>query len=342
MNIIQTVDALKAVQSGLTPTATPATGQTIMLFAADGTPAARIPVLGLSEAVYGTCSTGATVAEKVVTITDFVLLKGVVVSVFFNYAIDVQSATLNVSGTGAKSIYYRGAAITPRIVRGGCIVTMMYDGTRYNVIAIDGFERSDSDSSLYVDLGLPSGLKWARYNIDVSKDKGFAVNAEDSGSYFSWGHPNGYNPNTSVPDNEAFVGINEFSSTAYAALPAASIAASLAPSADMARVAVRAPWRLPTATEWQELYTSCSWTWTTQNGVNGYLVSSNSNANTIFLPAAGYGENTSLDNNGTTGCYWSSVYDSASAAASVSFSSSSVNVQTTEYRYLGLSVRPVQ
>ena len=45
-------------------------------------------------------------------------------------------------------------------------------------------------------------------------------------------------------------------------------------------------WRMPKSTELKELIDNCTWTWTTQNGVNGYKVIG-TNGNSIFLPAAG-------------------------------------------------------
>lgn len=64
---------------------------------------------------------------------------------------------------------------------------------------------------------------------------------------------------------------------------------------------------MPTDEEWEELRKECTWTWTTQNGVNGYLVTSPSPLKTsIFLPAAGYCYEDELLHDGESGVYWSS------------------------------------
>ena len=60
---------------------------------------------------------------------------------------------------------------------------------------------------------------------------------------------------------------------------------------------------MPTYTEQNELLENCTWTWTAQNGVNGYLVASKTNGNSIFLPAAG---SRNVNNVGEVGHYWSS------------------------------------
>ena len=67
-------------------------------------------------------------------------------------------------------------------------------------------------------------------------------------------------------------------------------------------------WRMPTTKELKELINNCTWTWTTQNGVNGYTVTG-PNGNRIFLPAAGYRIDSSLDRAGSYGDYWSSSLD---------------------------------
>ena len=102
---------------------------------------------------------------------------------------------------------------------------------------------------------------------------------------------------------------------------------------------------MPTDAEWTELRNNCIWTWTTQNGVNGYRVTSNKTGYTdksIFLPAAGYRDDTSLYNVGTYGTSWSSsLYtDNPRDALRVYFPSSSI-VRSNSLRSYGFSVRPV-
>ena len=90
-----------------------------------------------------------------------------------------------------------------------------------------------------------------------------------------------------------------------------------------------------------ELRTQCTWTWTTQNGVNGYKVTG-TNGNSIFLPAAGYRYSSSLGSAGSYGYYWSSTLEisSSSLALNVGFNYSYVSSYHYD-RYFGRSVRPV-
>ena len=110
---------------------------------------------------------------------------------------------------------------------------------------------------------------------------------------------------------------------------------------DAARVGLGSDWRTPTNSEWAELLDKCTWTWTTQEGVNGQMISA-PNGNSIFLPAAGYRYDSSLGSAGTQGLYWSSSLDPSipSNAWCLFFNSSGEKIRDFERCY-GLSIRPV-
>lgn len=65
-------------------------------------------------------------------------------------------------------------------------------------------------------------------------------------------------------------------------------------------------WRMPNGSEIQELIDNCTWTWTTQDGHNGYKVTGPS-GESIFLPAAGYIIGKESEGTGRSGNYWSST-----------------------------------
>jgi hypothetical protein len=96
---------------------------------------------------------------------------------------------------------------------------------------------------------------------------------------------------------------------------------------------------MPTRAEQGELREQCTWTWTSQNGVNGYKVTSKINGKSIFLPAAGYRGGSSLSYAGSDGYYWSSSL-STDHPLSLYFNSSYVGWNIS-YRSYGFSVRPV-
>ena len=178
----------------------------------------------------------------------------------------------------------------------------------------------------YVDLGLPSGLKWATCNVG-------ATTPEEYGDYFAWGE---VEPKTTY-NRDTYKYYDGSNFTKYTG----SDKTVLDPEDDAAAVNWGGAWRMPTKAEQDELCNNCTWTWTTQNGVNGYKVTG-PNGNSIFLPAASCMEEGSLYNAGSGGSYWSSSLDTVSPnnACSVLFSSGNV-VCYYDYRSRGRSVRPV-
>lgn len=80
---------------------------------------------------YGTCSTAAGTAAKTVTLNGFNLATGAKVAVKFTVTNTAANPTLNVNGTGAKSIKYRGAAISTDALAANRIYEFIYDGTDY-------------------------------------------------------------------------------------------------------------------------------------------------------------------------------------------------------------------
>ena len=154
----------------------------------------------------------------------------------------------------------------------------------------------------YVDLGLPSGLKWATCNVG-------ATTPEEYGDYFAWGETQPkdyYNWSTYKYCNG-----DEFLMTKYCVdsyYGTVDNKTTLELTDDAAHVNWGGKWRMPTIAEYDELKSTsnCAWTITTQNGVKGYKVTSKKNGNSIFLPVAGYREDDYLDYTGSTGYYWSS------------------------------------
>ena len=84
---------------------------------------------------YGTCGTAADTVAKTASITGFSLVSGAHVSIVFTNGISVASATLNINSTGAKPIYFNGAALQANMIRANARVLLAYDGTNYNVIS---------------------------------------------------------------------------------------------------------------------------------------------------------------------------------------------------------------
>ena len=171
----------------------------------------------------------------------------------------------------------------------------------------------------YVDLGLPSGLKWATCNIGASTPEGY-------GDYYAWGEITTKTEYTEENCRTYDVSMNDISGNA---------------NYDAARANWGSTWRMPTMTEMEELQDNCTWKWTTKNGVNGTIVTG-PNGNSIFLPAAGYCDSSSYCYVGKDGFYWNSTPYERGNYGAMGFNFHSIkNTPWDSYRFLGLPVRPV-
>lgn len=168
----------------------------------------------------------------------------------------------------------------------------------------------------WVDLGLPSGTKWATCNVGANTP-------ESNGKYYAWGETT--TKNVYSDDNYTY---KDSPST----LPA---------SADAATANWGNGWRMPTKVEMTELYSKCSFEWTTQKGVNGEKFTG-PNGNSIFLPASGFREEYELIREGTFGDYWSSTPNLKNPSEVYLLYFNSENcIAYDNYRHAGLPIRPV-
>ena len=196
------------------------------------------------------------------------------------------------------------------------------------------------------------GPYWAATNIGAEEPW-------DSGYYFWWGDTVGYKR-----ENDKWVASDGSSSNfsfdssnaptykkSIATLQSEGWIVSkngtyvLAPEYDAAQKHWGGEWRMPTPLELNSLRIMCDWTWDSMNGVYGYIVRGRGSyaSNSIFLPCAGYGDGTSLNEAGSDGYYWSSVPDSGYGRAwDLSIDSSGHGTYKWGYRCFGQSVRPLQ
>lgn len=188
----------------------------------------------------------------------------------------------------------------------------------------------------WVDLGLPSGTKWATMNVGASSPS-------DYGSYFAWGE-------TSSKSSFTWESLrycldttgNKFSKyvvdSQYGNVDGKE-------ELDLCDDAVNANWgrgwRMPTTVQIDELRAQCKWTWTSMGGHNGYKVVG-PNGKSIFLPAVGYRHDSSSDDVGLGGNYWSSTLGifNSRFAFYLTFNSSNFN-WVSDFRYFGHSIRAV-
>ena len=224
--------------------------------------------------------------------------------------------TLNLSNLEPQTTYYVRAYATNEV------------GTSYGEeVSFTTLERTFENGHEYVDLGL--SVKWATCNIG-------ATSPEEYGDYFAWGETS--TKETYDEDNCPTYGlsISQLQTQGYI-----DSEGNLTAQYDAAAANWGGDWRMPTYDDLNELINNCTWTWITQNGVNGYNVEG-PNGNSIFLPAAGLRNGSSLSLAGSNGYYWSSTpYENNGFVAYRLYFDSDDHRMNINVRYGGWSVRPV-
>lgn len=176
-----------------------------------------------------------------------------------------------------------------------------------------------------IDMGLPSGTKWAAYNVGATKP-------EEFGGFYAWGEiiENGkYDWDTYLygeEDSDIYGDLGkDISGTEY----------------DVAHVRWGGEWRMPTHEQFKELIDKCSPKWIKRGEVQG-MEFTGLNGAVLFLPAAGYFVDNVLYHQNASGGYWSStLWEGYDRDAFYYNFGSYMNMTVNEMRYIGHSIRPI-
>ena len=186
-----------------------------------------------------------------------------------------------------------------------------------------------------IDMGLPSGTKWAQYNVG-------AVNWEDCGGYYAWGETE----EKSIYSWDTYEHCDGTGNSLH------NIGDNIVGTEyDVAHVRWGGDWRMPTDEDYQELFDNCTFVFgKTKNNVVG-IQFTGPNGNKLFFPAAGYRSNETLLSKSSYGRYWSGQllfkieeypYNESIYSHSFEFSRSSSTLRLySMQRSYGYSVRPV-
>jgi hypothetical protein len=176
-----------------------------------------------------------------------------------------------------------------------------------------------------IDLGLPSGIKWASCNVGASKP-------EEYGGYYAWGETE----EKETYDWSVYIHCDGSYETCH------DLGSDISGTEyDIAQVKWGGNWCVPTLDDIKELLENCTSEWTTLNGVNGRKFTG-PNGNSIFLPAAGFRWDSGLSYAREFGYYWSSTQDPSYSTFACCLYFGSGDPDWDIYtRYFGLSVRPV-
>ena len=175
-----------------------------------------------------------------------------------------------------------------------------------------------------IDLGLPSGTKWANMNMGASSP-------DEPGSYYAWGETetkNNYDAQSYAHFSGGMIDIgSNIAGTQY----------------DVAHVKWGGRWRMPTKEQFEELMEYCTWTVEERNNSNGFLIKSPHNGKSIFLPAVGMRSGTDLPGNEMVmeGAYWTATASEEKSSWHFSSTDDVRRMDENGYRPYGLCIRAV-
>ena len=182
----------------------------------------------------------------------------------------------------------------------------------------------------YVDLGLPSGLKWAICNVG-------ATSPEQPGMYFAWGETKGYTSDD-IDSN-----VRSFNVAEYTGNSTSLISDDLIGKCDAAHIYMKGSWRTPINKDFTELIKNTYKTWIddyNKTGVSGLLLTSKTNGNSIFFPASGFCYNSLIGRMNSGGFYWTASIDSYVDAWYMHLGEKNQFV-LSDARYCGFTIRGV-
>ena len=227
------------------------------------------------------------------------------------------SPTITVTSSNTNVATVSGMTVTAT-GKGTTIITIIIAGdSNYNeytysdTLTVTGPMHNGHE---YVDLGLPSGTKWAEYNVGATSETEY-------GNWYKYG-----------------LGASSYDSsqTNYTGTET-----PLAISVDTAAQVWGGSWHMPTKTQLDESTANTTYEWTTINGVNGgKFTAKNGSGNYIFIPAAGRWYNGSYSDEGSRGLIWSSSPNNKGYAYRLRILDGTQSVNFDDRKY-GLSVRPV-
>ena len=242
--------------------------------------------------------------------------------------LDNASFLWSTSNSSVATVSSNG--LVKAVGQGSCIITASCDSkTAPCTINVSDVVHS------YVDLGL--SVKWATCNIGATK-------REDYGDYYAWGE---VETKTSYSWAAYKYGTSDSNISKYnsdGSKGTVDYKTALDQADDVAHVKWGGSWRMPTYAEQRELINNCYMSWTTVNGVNGYLFTSKKpgyESASIFLPAGGNSSYGMINNIGSKGFYWSKTLSESEFAWLLDFSSYFEPDSFDEYRYVGCLIRPV-
>ncbi|MBR7054913.1 MAG: hypothetical protein IKI26_09180 [Prevotella sp.] len=244
-----------------------------------------------------------------------------------HYAIKVENEDVAVATQEGSTLLVKGLDVGTTDIEVTDTLTNQSKFIHVTVFFVSMLTCSNDNHPHLIDLGLPSGTRWACCNVGAEVPEAY-------GDYYAWGETavkESYDWSTYIhckgKRNTCFNLGEDIASTEH----------------DVAHVVWRSSWRMPSEEQFRELLTNCDREWTSINGVN-ILKLTGPSGGTISLPLAGYIWGSEVYEDNEYADYWTSTVDTSDSNRAISFGfypPNDVRFDEGDYRYTGLSVRPV-
>ena len=260
-----------------------------------------------------------------------------------------SDGTISYSSSSSSKASVSGSTVTA-VASGSCtIYATISEGTNYLSASTSYTLTVKAVPSGYVNMGLPSGLLWAEKNIGASTPYTYDF------QFFSWGNTDGHTPTSTTSFSPYSWGTGN-DKEPYVSSAGAALTGNIGISNDAAYQNLGSPNRMPTKTEYKELFDNIKYInadgtevssssadkRVTVNGILGLYLESKINGNRLFFACSGYGNGTSWSNRGSVGSYWASTFSSSALGCSMYFYSGGIYPQNYGNRFNGFAVRAVQ
>lgn len=255
-----------------------------------------------------------------------------------------SDGTISYSSSNSNKASVSGSTVTA-VASGTCtIYASISEGTNYLSASTSYTLTVKAIPSGYVDMGV--SVFWAEKNLGASSIYSYDCN------YYSWGNTDGHAPTSSISFSPYSWGSSN-DTEPYKSSNGAALTGNVPLSQDAARQSLGSPSRMPTKSEFKELFNNIKYInssgteisgqnkLTTVNGIVGLYLKSTINGNRLFLPCCGTGNGTSLSNQSISGSYWTSDIYPTIGGWNIYFTANGVLLENADMRYKGFNVRAV-
>lgn len=227
-----------------------------------------------SSSTYEPSSTDAEVADLILSKNSLCIKKGETATITIDQILPeaASSATIEWSSNNESVATVTSEGVITAVANGSAVITLAaLDGSDFKkTVSVVVSDTDPFNGVEFVDLGLPSGAKWATMNVG-------ATGLLDPGYLFPWGETEGFPPSGDFTIDYSFFTQDRYLNKDWGS-------SSLDLAHDAARTNLGGNWRMPSEYECTELLNNTKNYMTTIDGIEGWMFESKVNHSRMFVP----------------------------------------------------------